>query len=88
MKHVGGRAVCNPNVKLFVYLSIDDCGEAEIVEYFCAISPDSDAAILPQALIVKTINLGNLPGLMVASDQSDAIGISDLGSRFYYTFLI
>ena len=41
-------------------LAVDDGGEGEIVEYLGAVPPHSDAPVLPQALVVEAVHLGDL----------------------------
>ena len=40
--------------------------------------PNIDAAVLAQALVVEAVDLGDLPALVVAADQRDAVGVADL----------
>jgi len=40
-----------------MYLIVNDCREAEVVEYLCTVAPHVDRAVFPLALIVKTIHL-------------------------------
>lgn len=61
---------------------LDQCTEAEIVEHFGAVSPHIDTAILPQTLIVESVHLGNLSGLVIASNECDAIRISNLCRKY------
>lgn len=61
--------------------SIDHGRKRYIVEEFCTISPHVDRAILAQALVVEAIHLRDLSALMVASDESDAVGISHLWGK-------
>ena len=57
---------------------IDDCGETEVVEYLRAVLPHIHAPVLFQALIVEAVHLGDLPALVVSSDEGDAVGVPDL----------
>ncbi len=34
--------------------------------------------LLPQALVIESVDLRDLPGFVISSDQSDAVGIADL----------
>jgi hypothetical protein len=52
--------------------------QGEIVEDLATPSPDVAAAVLPLALVVESVNLGNLPRLVVPSNQRYSFGISDL----------
>ena len=60
------------------YLSVDDGRETEIVENFCAVPPDGDAAVLAQALVVEAVHLSDLTGLVVAANQGYPVGITNL----------
>lgn len=62
-------------------LLVNDGAQREVVEDLGAVPPDVDAAILAKALIVEAVHLSDLPGLMVSADQSDAIGVADLGIK-------
>lgn len=57
---------------------VDDRREAEIVEDLGAVAPDGDRAVLSQALIVEAVDLCDLTGFVISSDQRDAVGIADL----------
>lgn len=47
-------------------LIIDDGSQWEVIKDLCAIFPDIEASILPQALVVEAIDLCDLPRLVVA----------------------
>lgn len=57
---------------------INNSTQCKIVKHFATIPPDIRAAVLARALVVKAIDLGNLPRLVVAPDQGDPIGIANL----------
>lgn len=57
-------------------LVVNDGGQAQVVKDLSAVSPHIYRAVLLQALIVKSIHLSNLSGLMVATNQGNAIGVS------------
>jgi len=59
-------------------LILDDRRERQVVENLSTISPNVDRAVLSKALVVKAIYLRNLPRLVVAADQCDAVRISNL----------
>ena len=42
--------------------------ETEVIKDVCAQLPHVRGAILPDALVVKTVHLGNLPALVITSD--------------------
>lgn len=56
---------------------VDDGGEREVIEDVSAVSPNIERAVLPQAFIVKSVDLGDLPALVVSPDQRDQVGIAD-----------
>lgn len=58
--------------------AINDCAKSEIVKNFTTPAPNVTAAVFTLTFIVKTIDLGNLTGLVVASDKSDTVWIADL----------
>ena len=60
------------------YPVLDDRGEAEVVEYFRAVSPHVDAPVLPEALVVEAVHLGDLAALVIPPYEGDPIGISHL----------
>ena len=57
---------------------VDEGCECEVVEYFSAVAPHVDGAELAQALLVKAVHLRDLPALVVAPDERDAVGVADL----------
>ena len=57
---------------------VDNGCERQVIKDFCAVAPDVYATILSEALIVKTVHLGDLTRLVIASNQSDALGVPDL----------
>ena len=61
------------------HLAIDDGREGEVVEYLGAVPPHGDRAVLAEALVVEAVHLGDLPGLVVPSDQGDPVWVPDLG---------
>lgn len=56
---------------------VDDGGQREVIEDVSAVSPNIERAVLPQAFIVKSVDLGDLPALVVSPDQRDQVGIAD-----------
>ena len=61
------------------HLAINDGGKGEVVEDLGAVSPHGDRAILAEALVVEAVHLGDLPRLVVPSDQGDPVWVPDLG---------
>ena len=59
-------------------LVLDDGREREVVEDLGAIPPHVDRTVLAQALVVEAVDLRDLPALVVASDERDAVGVAHL----------
>ena len=59
-------------------LIIDEGGQGEVVEQIGEVFPDIGIAIFAKTLIVETVDLGDLTGFMVASENGDSPRISDL----------
>lgn len=58
--------------------AVDHGRQGNVVEEFCTIPPHVDGPILAQALVVKTIHLGDLSALVVAADERNPIRVSNL----------
>jgi len=56
----------------------DEGGEGEVVEEVGEEFPDVGGAIFSQTLIIKTINLGDLPAFVVPSKNGNAMWKSNL----------
>lgn len=63
---------------LHTHLAINNGREAEVVKNLSAIAPHSDRAIFSQALIIKPIDLGDLPAFVIATDKGDSVRVTDL----------
>lgn len=63
------------------YLAINDGRQGQIVEYLSAVSPDSDWTVLAETLIVETVDLGDLSGLVVSSNQRYPVWVAHLRSK-------
>lgn len=59
-------------------LVVDEGGKGEVVEKVGEVLPHIGVAILPQAFIVETVNLGDLARLVIAAEDGDALRITDL----------
>jgi hypothetical protein len=59
-------------------LAVDDSAEGEVVKDVAAVAPDVCAPVLALALVVEAVDLGDLPRLVVAADEGDAIRVADL----------
>lgn len=58
------------------YLIVDDNTEREEVKHVGEVVPDISIAVLPRTLGVKAVGLRNSSRLVVASNQMDAVGVS------------
>lgn len=59
-------------------LVVDNTGQRKVVEHVGEMVPDGSVAVFPAALGVEAVGLGDAAGLMVAADQVDSIGPSQL----------
>ena len=57
------------------YLAIYDGGENEEIEHLTACFPHRRIAVLLLALLVEAIDLGDLSGLVVATNENDAVRV-------------
>lgn len=57
------------------YVFVDFGRQAQVIEYICAVSPDVQGAVLSQALIIESVDLCDLPGLVITSDQRNSVRI-------------
>ena len=48
------------------------------IEHVDTLLPDVGSAVLPHALVIKTIHLGDLPALVVSTKKRNAVGVEDL----------
>lgn len=60
------------------YLSVYDSRQAQVVKDLGAVAPHSHRAVFAQAFVIESVDLCDLPGLVVASYQSDAVRVTDL----------
>lgn len=54
-------------------LVLYNCSERQIVEQVGQVLPNVRIPVLSQTLVVKAVHLSNLPTLMIASQNSDAV---------------
>lgn len=59
-------------------LVLDKSGEGKVVEEVGEIFPDIGVAVFAQAFIVKTIDLCDLTGFVISSENGDTLGVTDL----------
>jgi hypothetical protein len=58
-------------------LVVDKGGEGEVVEEIREILPYVRIAVFAETLIIEPIDLCNLAGFVVATEDGDALGVSD-----------
>ena len=59
-------------------LVFDNCSEGEVVEEISQEFPDVGVAILAHALVIESIDLGNLAALVVPSENCDSFSVAHL----------
>ena len=59
-------------------LVVDEGCKRQVVEKVGKVFPNVRVAVLPEALVVKAIHLGDLTRLVVATEDSDALRVADL----------
>lgn len=59
-------------------LVVDKGGEWEVVEEVGEVLPDVGVAVLAEALVVEAVDLGDLAGLVVSTEDGDALWVADL----------
>lgn len=63
------------------YLVVDEGGKREVVEEVGEVLPNVGIAVLSEALIVEAIDLRDLAGFVVATEDGDSLGVADLESN-------
>eukprot|EP00216_Chloropicon_sp_CCMP2111_P002954 CAMPEP_0198234436 /NCGR_PEP_ID=MMETSP1446-20131203/457_1 /TAXON_ID=1461542 ORGANISM="Unidentified sp, Strain CCMP2111" /NCGR_SAMPLE_ID=MMETSP1446 /ASSEMBLY_ACC=CAM_ASM_001112 /LENGTH=362 /DNA_ID=CAMNT_0043915217 /DNA_START=63 /DNA_END=1152 /DNA_ORIENTATION=- len=61
--------------------AIHEGREAEVIENLHAVAPHVQGTVLADALVVETVNLGDLPTLVVAADEADAVRVANFQSE-------
>ena len=59
-------------------LVVNEGGEGQVVEEVSEVFPHIGISVLAQTLVVEAVDLGDLPGLVISSQNGDALGVSDL----------
>jgi hypothetical protein len=62
-------------------LIVDESGKREVVEEICEVFPHVCVAIFPETFIVEAIDLGDLTRFVIATEDCDALRISDFESN-------
>lgn len=65
-------------------LIFDESRKWQVVEYVVAVPPNIGVPILPANLFVETIHRGDLPRLVVASQQRYSVGMTDLEQKQHH----
>lgn len=63
------------------HLPIHQGCEWEVVKEVCEVLPDVCVAVFPQALVIETVHLCDLPALVVSSQYRDAFWIANLQTQ-------
>lgn len=58
-------------------LVINDGSQWQEIKDLSAVPPHVNRAVLPQALIVETVDLGDLSALMISSNQGNSVSVPD-----------
>ena len=61
-------------------ISFNDCGQWKVIEQWGEVLPDVGVTILSKALIIESIDLGDLLTLVVTSEDGDSAWVSDLAA--------
>lgn len=59
-------------------LVVDEGGQGEVVEQVGEVLPDVGISVLAETLVVEAVDLSDLTRFVVAAEDGDALGISDL----------
>jgi len=61
-------------------LVLDECGQGKVVEEISEVFPDGSIAVFAEALVVETVDLGDLAGFVIAAEDGDAVRVPDFES--------
>ena len=78
---VNGLQVRTQSAMNAEYPTVHDRPQCQVVEHFATPSPNVRTRILPLALVVKAIDLGDLAGFVISADERDAFGVADFESE-------
>ena len=59
-------------------LVVDDTAQGEIVEHVGEVMPDCGVAVFPRAFGVEAVRLCNASTFVIAADQMNSVGVSEL----------
>ena len=57
---------------------VNDGSKGQEIKNFSAVAPYIHGPVLAEAFVVEAVDLSDLTGLVVASDESDAFGVANL----------
>lgn len=72
-RDLGGQAAMQAQ-----HPSINEGCQGKVVEDLAAVLPDGGIPVLLDALVVETVDLRDLPGFMIATEQHQSIGPFEL----------
>jgi len=61
--------------------TVNQGAKSEVIKYFSASSPYIRGVVLPDAFVIKTVDLSDLSGFVVASDEGHSVGVADLEGK-------
>jgi hypothetical protein len=59
-------------------LVVDKGGEGEVVKKIGEVFPHISIAVFSKALVVESVDLGDLTGFVVSAEDGDALRVADL----------
>lgn len=59
-------------------LIVNECGEGEVIEEVSEVFPHVCIAVFPEAFVVEAVDLGDLTGFVVTSEDGDSLWVSNL----------
>ena len=62
-------------------LIVNKCGEGKVVEEIGEVFPDVGIAVFSETLVIEAVDLGDLTGFVVTTENCDALGVSDFESN-------
>lgn len=56
----------------------NDSGKRKVIKEVCEVFPNISVTVLPQALIIKTVDLCDLSRFVISTEYRDSILVADL----------
>jgi hypothetical protein len=66
-------------------LSVDQCRKWKVVKEISKEIPHLRVSILPQALVIESVNLSDLSGFVIAAKNCYPISVSNLKKEFKFS---